>query len=294
MDSQTKWETLSRTWMSVEPPAAPSEQDVSNYLSMIPPSSRTVAILGCTPLLRQKVRLLETRVFSLDISHGMLNRSTSQLPLSPNESQIQCNWMQIPLRYSSVDALLGDKVFDNVLPSEWPTWIAELSRVLTPGGVFITRIAPRGRLSLSVPSALPLEKAILKWSSMSETGGWSAESACAGLWEDLLAASTRPDSEHTGTQQTSRMLPRKLEELRQLWPERSREGQLIARFVDRYWESRYFTWSAYTMEGVIRALDPSFALSSALIASDYPEAIRQPVLAFSVRRLRQLRMSRRL
>ena len=279
-----KWELLSKQWMSVKPPAAPSEADASNYVKLLGDGSAgRILMLGCTPTLRRKLSGSAHSLFCADISPGMLARSAEVFPRQPNETFVNTDWFELPLDEATFDAVVGDKVFDNVTPSLWGDWLSAIARVMKPGACFATRISPRGRQALQIPGSAPYEVIVRRWSDRVRRQQVDLEEACSGFWEDALAASTVAHTNQVGDQRISRILPRSRRECLAAYVGSSVERDLIELVLARYWSARNATWTAYSLEGVISAAAPWFSVSALLLAHDYAESRRQPTLGLEKR-----------
>lgn len=279
-----KWELLSKQWMSVRPPAAPSEGDASNYLRLLGDGALgRVLILGCTPTLRRVLTESAQELICADISPGMLTRSEEVFPRRLNETFVNTDWFRLPMERHTIDAVVGDKVFDNVPPGLWAEWLRGLAHVLKPGACFATRIAPRGRQALKVPASAAYEVIVHRWADLVRARQAELEEACSGFWEDALASSTAMHTNQVGDQRISRVLPHSRRECLAPFKHGSVERDLVELVLARYWSARDATWTAYSLEGVIRASAPWFAVSAMLLAHDYAESSRQPTLGLERR-----------
>lgn len=131
-ESQLKWRILARTWKHTGPPAAPSSDDVKNYVSNIPKVSTRVLVLGCTPALRNALLAERYNVVSVDITREMIHMTTKLVSKKGSDFPVQGDWLQLPLCDKSVDAAIGDKVLGNVDPGNWEYLFSEIKRILHP------------------------------------------------------------------------------------------------------------------------------------------------------------------
>ena len=280
-----KWQLLSKQWMNVQAPAAPSESDAANYVRLVGDGiTGRVLILGCTPTLRRVLAERARELICADISPGMMLRSEHVLARAANETFVTADWLDLPLDDVSVDAVVGDKVFDNVPPSLWDEWLCGIARVMKPGACFATRISPRGRQALKAPPSTPYEVLVRRWADLVTAKMADLEEACSGFWEDCLASSTATHSAQVGDQRISRILPRTKRACLAPFEVDTVERALVELVLDRYWSARDATWTAYSLEGVISASAPWFAVSAMLLAHDYSESQRQPTLGLERRR----------
>jgi SAM-dependent methyltransferase len=209
----------------------------------------------------------------------MIDLTTPLVTQVGNDMLVQGNWLQLPLCDNSIDAVVGDKVLGNVMPSEWPELFADVKRVLRPGGTFITRASPHGEYLLEPPPRRAFRDLVSKWASF-QREGMKLDDACSGLWEDCMDMSTEHVTPYIGTQQLIRVIPPT--EIDCITEAGSDPGNilLVERFVQKYWPSRDARWSAYTLESIKTAARDYFDYVGKYAASDYPEGNRQPVFHF--------------
>jgi SAM-dependent methyltransferase len=275
----TKWNSLAKQWMGNVSPVAPSDGDIENYLRHCNAKDEQIAlILGCTSKLRKTLSSHYKQVISVDSSQEMLSVSKYYHESARNEVFVCSDWLSIPFSDNTIDTVVGDKVFDNVPPENWGLWLREIHRILKQGGRFVTRLSPRGMQIMSLPKFADFSAIVKKWSDVVRAGDSTYEESCSSLWEDCLASSTVTEDQLVGIQSTARILPSTPQECLSHFIGQQVETKLVELFIARYWESRSFQWSAYTLEGVIRAATPFFSVGGMLVANDYAEAHRQPVL----------------
>jgi 2-polyprenyl-3-methyl-5-hydroxy-6-metoxy-1,4-benzoquinol methylase len=142
-----KWDVLAAHWNDSGPPSSPSPNDIRSYRRFLKLSSRglgsDILILGCTPRLRNLVAAMRLSGTCVDISAKMLTTSTKYVSRSALQQQFtQQNWLSLDLG-RQFSAIVGDKVFENVPHSEWPTFKLRLLAHLRPGGRLIIRVAPQ-------------------------------------------------------------------------------------------------------------------------------------------------------
>lgn len=276
-EAREKWTVLAEGWSATTPPAAPSHDDVEAYLMRAGREGR-ILLLGCTPAVRRAAVERGLRVLSVDITEAMLAHSARAVPPSHSDALCQGDWLDLPLVSGSIDVVLGDKVFGNVMPADWPRWLSELRRVLVPRGLFLTRASPHGTQDLTIATRQSFEEARERWLRAME-GETALEVACSGLWEDCMDSSTVRDGLRSGTQQLARLLPTSSEELLST-ASSAACIELTREFIRRYWDSRYARWSAYSEQALVDAVAGLFEFRGRHVAHDYPEADRQPVYEF--------------
>lgn len=277
--SQQKWKILARAWKDTGPPAAPSPNDIINYICSIPKVSTRVLVLGCTPALRNALVAEHHNVISVDITKEMIEMTTKLVSKKGNDFPVQGDWLQLPLRDKSIDAVIGDKVLGNVDPNNWECFFSEIKRVLHPKGVLLTRASPHGKQQLELPKYQTFSEMIWKWLTFHKAG-MDLNNACAGLWEDCMDMSTKLVTPYIGTQQLSRILPDTKAACIREANEDPDATPFTRYFIQKYWTSRNLQWSAYTVEGILSAASSYFDCLGTYAASDYPEGARQPIFHF--------------
>lgn len=279
LEARQKWAILARGWKDTGAPAAPSPQDISNYVEPLPRGGGRVLVLGCTPSLRNRLLSESFTPVSVDITREMLEMTTPLVTPAGAELLIQGDWLQLPLSDNSIEAAIGDKVLGNVMPSDWPALFSEVNRVLCSGGAFLTRASPHGEQLLEPPPRRAFGELVNKWVSL-QKNGMRLENACSGLWEDCMDMSTERVTPYMGTQQLHRVIPATEKECVREAGADPEAVALVKRFVRNYWSSRHARWSAYTVEAILDAARVHFDFVGTYAASDYPEGDRQPVFHF--------------
>lgn len=91
---------------------------------------------------RQLAKLYRgSRVISLDVSARMLQLARKRKSFLSRQTELQADFMQLPLRTGSVDLVFANLVLPWV--ADLPTCLLEVGRVLRPGGVFaFTALGP--------------------------------------------------------------------------------------------------------------------------------------------------------
>ena len=158
------------------------------------------------PLLARGVR-----VTGLDVSRKMMTRLLDTLPAAATRPALMQGVAEhLPLAPASVDAVLSVHVF-HLIP-HWQTALAEVRRVLRPGGVFLTGYEWR-------PAEAPGARLMDQWRSIVQAHSGGALNPTTGpgahdfadISAALLAGGPRYDEVTVGVWETTRTLARNLE-----------------------------------------------------------------------------------
>ncbi len=284
--SKRKWDKLAATWTLAGPPASPSLQDVGNYAQFLSHSGTSrphqrVMILGCTPSLRDLFAthpvLSEVEVVCIDFSQKMYARSSKFVSV-PNarERFAEADWLSMDLGQNNFSAIVGDKVFDNILPEDWHRFVAQLHRHLAPGGIFVTRLACQN-MRLEGHSFMTL---LSKWSSTYEHNSGNLSECVSALWEELLGASAFVGGRHN-TQSISRFIS-EINSLKGKLQHVGKHQRVLFVELLRLFEGSFEdVWSSYTFDDIVTLMADSFRLQGTLLSEDYAAAERQPVVLFA-------------
>lgn len=277
--ARQKWEALSNGWSDSGPPSAPSQGDLACYLWPLQRGVSRFLILGCTPRLRSSIAEAGAGSTSVDVTPEMLEVSARQFPAHSTSHLVLGDWLHLPLPDSSLDAVVGDKVFGNIAPDDWDRFAAEIWRVLRPRGESLTRATPHGSAVLEIPDRGGFEDILARWTSRYEAG-MSLDAACSGLWEECMDASTLLESPQAGTQSLARSLPGPIASLAAKHGATSAERELVQMFVERFSPTTSAVWSAYSHDGLIAAFSSGFEFAGRYVADDYPDAHEHPIFQF--------------
>lgn len=143
------WSHMARLWRLVGPPLRPSAEDLAIFQGAIDrwreehPAPPRALILGVTPELYALDWPAGTSIRALDGSPQMIK----EVWPGPSESALLGSWTAIPLPDASCDIAVCDGGFGMLpYPHGQIALLAELRRILSPGGIFVVRLfAPKGR-----------------------------------------------------------------------------------------------------------------------------------------------------
>jgi ubiquinone/menaquinone biosynthesis C-methylase UbiE len=269
-----KWSFLAANWNQAAPPASPSPEDLEHYFEYILPGN-IVLVLGVTPSLREAAVSKGAFHISVDCTPDMIVKANEFVSTNNRSTVVQGDWRQLPISDNSVDRVIGDKVLGNLMPQDWPNVFSEVARVLRPKGRFITRATPHGKERLLINSGRSFKESILYWTKKHEEG-LHINSASAGLWEDLMDASTNYETNQLGTQQLARVIPSTKDECMIIASRVLSDQSVFKAMIDRFWASRYSLWSSYCEDAIPQAAAPYFRFVELKNADDYEAGKRQP------------------
>lgn len=145
------WDRRSAGWGRFLSPEAPSTNDIANYFSLLQDITQEdlknprILILGVTPEIRQIASDFSDDITLADFSLGMIKMSYRQIPLtiSPNEKKILINWFNLKKLFvqQQFDVILGDLIFQEIMPASMDYLLDTLRKILKPDGFFITRVS---------------------------------------------------------------------------------------------------------------------------------------------------------
>jgi SAM-dependent methyltransferase len=177
------WKRNSMRWHLVTSPQRPIEEDGRLMLEMAAPilaakPAPGVLVMGVTPEIVQLAWPAGTRLTALDQSADMI--ATIWRPHPSIDSRVaRARWQAMPLKDHAIDLGVGDGSL-NALPSlaDYPAVVAQLSRVLRPGGALVIRcfVRPDRQESLAEVAAEALAGRIAKFAALR----WRLAMAMAG------------------------------------------------------------------------------------------------------------------
>jgi SAM-dependent methyltransferase len=143
--NRERWDHAARTWSQFEPPLVPSPED-SAVIERVAAAladehgGLTAVMLGVTPQTASLHWPANVRLTAFDYSSAMIEELWPA-PGTPATAQaMQADWSKVPVETGSVDLVAGDHSL-GVL--SWPDGVemvlAELRRILKPGGRFVLR-----------------------------------------------------------------------------------------------------------------------------------------------------------
>jgi len=139
------WSRHARQWSQVGSPLRPVEEDCRLYWREVGDVVEAVAapralVLGVTPELALLPWPRQSHLTAVDQSQDMIDRVWPRRALRCTGKAVCSTWNDMPLDDASVDVMVGDGSL-SVLPSgrDYPAMIAEIHRVLRPGGQLALR-----------------------------------------------------------------------------------------------------------------------------------------------------------
>lgn len=286
-----KWDNLASKWVHTGPPASPSNEDIENFSHLLydgihGKSGGRVIILGCTPKLRDMFVEIEglrsCEVVCVDFS-SLMYEKTSQATKhkNPNEKFHLSDWLAMDLGLHRFDAVLGDKVIDNVMPDDWNDFFGRLHYHLVPGGYFIVHLAPQNMTFKNLTFTSSLEK----WGIYYKRHPGSLEKVVSGFWEEVLGASAFKGETRFHTQKIERFT----DEIEKLRSEINHidpyQREILEEFVKVFWNSRNDEWSSYLYEEILEVMSPYFEHEKTVHSGDYNVASVQPIVRLRAKKI---------
>jgi len=279
-----KWDTLAETWQDTGPPASPSIEDIGNYRKLLQEQLASVRdgriiILGSTPRLRDMLaeddHFRQFEVVCVDFSTLMYERASHITKTRNSKERLElADWLTFDVGSKMYDAVLGDKVIDNIMPTDWHTFFLRIHSHLRPGGGFIAHLALADEQFRNVT----FTSALTKWSGIYDAGISPLEDVVSGLWEDVLTASAFKDGNYFNTVKTGRFS----DEVEQLQLRREHlansQARVFDEFIRVFWPTHDDEWSSYKYEEIIERMKGYFEHDCTVFSSDYNVATVQPIV----------------
>lgn len=140
------WKGIASDWNNYfAPPSRISNGELKKYKEWIARVNKrrkplSALVLGATPELRDALVESGYKLCSIDINIEMFLAMDGLLKhKSSTETLVKANWLDNPFPEGYFDLVVGDAVLPNVPWEERGNLLAEVKRVLKPGGVFLTR-----------------------------------------------------------------------------------------------------------------------------------------------------------
>jgi ubiquinone/menaquinone biosynthesis C-methylase UbiE len=280
-----KWEAVAHTWHEGEPPAVPSAEDLQAFSGAALAASRgsdaTLVVLGATVALRRALltdpKLTKAQLIIVDFSREMLRVTTEflsqNLDLS-REQYVVSDWRDLPDAIEQpVDAVMGDKSFDNLAFSDWRAVLEGCATVLRDDGILTLHVG------LVDPRyiGLDVDRCLAEWAKRVGSGARTLGEAAAGLWEDLLTASAYVGDPSAHELSVAKFAPR-LRELTERYTPGTAQAQVLAEFTRTFGSSNEARWTAFTLADLYEQAEPWFAPSRVSTSRDYDAASQQPIV----------------
>ena len=144
-EQQAVWERHSAQWEKIGPPLIPCPADWALMEAAIMPTltgleSPRVGLFGITPQIVQSPWPANTQLQAFDHSAEFIARVWQPCQHIKLSLVYRAKWQNLPLADASLDVIVGDNAL-GVLPNlaEYTPVLAEVARVLKPGGVLCLR-----------------------------------------------------------------------------------------------------------------------------------------------------------
>ncbi|HEX5923668.1 MAG TPA: class I SAM-dependent methyltransferase [Baekduia sp.] len=283
-----KWRQLARTWNEAPAPASPSDDDLERFVALAERYVRAdgaIALMGCTPSLRRALsrsrRLSGARLYCVDFSADMWAATTALVEEPhPGERFVQRAWQELASALPEpVDVVLGDKTLDNVEFARWPETFAAVHEALRPGGHLIVHVG----LVVRDPVPLDVGAVVGRWAARVRAGEVVTDTAAAGAWEDLLTGSIRGEDVADPYKLTIAGFGDELRAIAERADPGSAEARVLARLRELFGSSLQDSWTAFTLEELLRAAGERFLPRAAYWSTDYDVAPLQPIVDLEAR-----------
>lgn len=152
------WDNQARQWALIGEPLKPSEAELQNSYSWILEHAKlrsdflTVLVLGVTPEIIHLPWPAQTKLLAVDCNETMIQSVLPKKTATLNPIGLLANWLQLPIPSSSIDVVIGDGCYSQVLCKDYETLTQEIRRVLKPDGIFVIRFFTKSEFADPVES----------------------------------------------------------------------------------------------------------------------------------------------
>jgi SAM-dependent methyltransferase len=131
----THWNEYHRRWARLKPPLRPDADVVAAFAQALAGRNDRVLLLGVT----QELADIGEHVTAIDRNASMI---ANIWPGDTNARRALCgDWLALPFEENEFTAVVGDGSLSAIqYPADYCTLLAQLTRVLKPGGVFACRL----------------------------------------------------------------------------------------------------------------------------------------------------------
>lgn len=152
--SGSHWDNFHRWRARLGPPLRPHADVIEAYKAILAGHTRRLLVLGVTPGLADAGE----EVVAVDRSEGMIARIWPGD--TPRRRALKGDWLALPFPAGHFSAAAGDGSLNSITyPERYRSLLAELSRVLAPGGLFVTRVFMAPDRSETVETVVHLGRA---------------------------------------------------------------------------------------------------------------------------------------
>ncbi|CRX38619.1 class I SAM-dependent methyltransferase [Estrella lausannensis] len=139
------WDNQARQWALIGEPLKPSQAELHTSYAWILEQAQlqrehlTVLVLGVTPEIIHLPWPAHTRLIAADCSEKMIESVLPKKTATLTPMGLLANWLQLPLSSSSIDVVIGDGCYSQLLWKDYRALTQEIRRVLKPDGLFVIR-----------------------------------------------------------------------------------------------------------------------------------------------------------
>ncbi len=280
-----KWDSVAHTWHEGDPPAVPSAEDLRVFTDAAVAASRRLqgrlVLLGATVALRRALLthpdLPDARLITVDFSDEMIRITTDFLALDTDlsrEWRVTADWRDLAeVVDGPVNAIMGDKSFDNLAFRDWRAVLDGCATVLQSSGLLVLHVG------LVDPTyvGFDAERCLDGWATKVECGTRTLGEAAAGLWEDLLTASAYVGDPAQHELSVNKFGP-ELDALARRYESWTLHAALLAEFERLFGSSNSARWTAFDLDDLYEQAKPWFSPGRVTISRDYEAAPQQPVV----------------
>ncbi len=207
---ESHWNSHARQWQWITSPLRPAPEDIHEYLRLIrnwePAESKNAIralLLGVTPEIARMNWPVGTELLACDHSEIMIRNVWRGANPWVAATVLCADWCSVPLPDRSRDIVIGDGCL-NVLayPDGVRSFMGSVSRILSPGGLFLLRVFCRPQVSETISDVVVAlhggeiaNPHILKWRlAMSLHGDIEQGVRLADIWDAWYSNIPAPET----------------------------------------------------------------------------------------------------